>query len=70
MTLYIKLVSEGIWPLTLSASVKGRPILQQCQDGMFQWLLKFTLKHLSIQFIFYICNVTELQYATEYGVLK
>lgn len=37
---------------------------------MFQWLLKFTLKHLSIQFIFYICNVTELQYATEYGVLK
>jgi len=36
MMLYKKLVSEGIWPLTLSASVKGQPILQQYQDGMFQ----------------------------------
>lgn len=36
MMLSKNLVSEGIWPLTLSASVTGRPILEQCQDGVFQ----------------------------------
>lgn len=70
MMLYKKLVSEGTWPLTLSASVKGRSTAQQCQDRMFQLLLVFTLKHLSVQFIFYNYNVTELQYGTEYGVIK
>lgn len=70
MMLYKKLSSEGTWPLTLNASVKGRPTAQQCQDGMFQWLIMFTLKHLSMQFIFYNCNVTELQYGTEYGDFK
>lgn len=34
MMLYKKLVSEGTWPLTLSASVKGRSTAQQCQDRM------------------------------------
>lgn len=69
MTLYKKLVSEGTWPLILNGSVKGRSTAQQRQDRMFQWLV-FTLKHVSMQFIFYNCNVTELQQGTEYGVFK
>lgn len=36
MMLYKKFVNEGIWPLTVSAFVEGRPILRQHQDGMFQ----------------------------------
>lgn len=65
--LYKKLSSEGTWPLTLNASVKGRSTAQQGEDRIFQWLIMFTLKHLSMQFIFYNCNVTKLQRGTKYG---
>lgn len=63
-----KLVSEGTWPLTLNASVKGRSTAQQRQD--VSMTVMFTLKHLRMQFIFHSFNVIELQYGTEYGVFK
>lgn len=63
-----KLVSEGTWPLTLNASIKGRSTAQQCQD--VSMTVTFTLKHLRMQFIFHSCNITELQYGTKYGVFE